>query len=217
LTCLGCLATNTFKEQANKKLAQTFPGLLFLASISIKGVMMKHLFTLSLLLLAWSYAQTPAQKIARAFELFELAPYWSYEMLTVDNGETTNVSASHIAPDSCNFRLWSDTDSYEVYGIKIDDTAWVRGSGEPWQEVPAEEMCVEFSEEDFLLEGATITSLGRDASLACDRYQVAEAGLEICIYTATGLPAHLKLSESGGYLDMYYFYNKPKPITPPVR
>lgn len=181
---------------------------------------MKYFFTLSLLLLAWSYAQTPAQKISRAFELLELAPYWSYEMLASDSsGETTFTSVRYVAPNSCTFHLSSDTVSFETEGIKIDDMAWVRGSGQPWQVVPADGMCMEFSEEDFLLEGATIKSLGHEVSLACDKYQVLEANLDICISTATGLPVRFTLTEDAGVLDILYQYpkHKPPPITPPVQ
>jgi hypothetical protein len=177
---------------------------------------MKYLFMITLTMLVWSNAQTPAQKIDRAFDLLDQALYWQTTSFTNGgDGFTVFIDASYIAPDSYRTNIWSDNpDGADVKGIHIGDTGWVSVDGDPWQQGYAEPTIIDFGEDSFV--GAKIEFLGRKTiSTPCDNYKI-EGGLEICIDVASGLPRELRYSDGTGTMDLLYIDGKPAPITPPI-
>jgi hypothetical protein len=180
-----------------------------------KGVFMKYVLALTLTLFVWSNAQTPAQKIDRAFDLLDQALYWQTTSFTVSDGFTVFIDTAYIAPDSYRTNIWSDNpDGADVNGIHIGDTGWVSVDGDPWQEGYAEPTIIDFGEDSF--EGAKIEFLGQKPfTPPCDNYKI-EGGLEICIDVVSGLPRELRFSDGTGTMDLLYVDGKPAPITPPI-
>ena len=178
---------------------------------------MKYLLTLILTMLVWSNAQTPAQKIDRAFDLLDQALYWQTSSFTHGgDGFTTFIDTVYIAPDSYRTNIWSDNpDGADVNGIHIGDTGWVSVDGDPWQEGYAEPTIIDFGEDSF--EGAKIEFLGRITTFThpCDTYKI-EGVLEVCIDAVSGLPKHIKYSDGTGVMDILYVDGEPAPITPPI-
>jgi hypothetical protein len=174
------------------------------------------LATLFLAMLAWSQAQTSAQKIDRAFDLLDQALYWQTTSFTNgSDGFTVFIDTVYIAPDSYRTNIWSDNpDGADVNGIHIGDTGWVSVEGDPWQEGYAERTIIDFGEDSFV--GAKIEFLGQKPfTPPCDNYKI-EGGLEICIDVASGLPREIKYSDGVGIMDILYIDGEPAPITPPI-
>jgi hypothetical protein len=180
---------------------------------------MKYFLTLTLALLVWSNAQTPAQKIDHAFDLLDQALYWKSRSITDANGSVTFIDVDYIAPDSYRTSIQGDgPEDVLVKGIHIGDTGWISVGGDPWQGASIEPTIINFGEDSFV--GAKIEFLGQKVVFLhpvppCDHYKI-EGFLEICIDVVSGLPVQIKASDGTGSTEILYMPGEPAPITPPI-